>query len=505
MDCGASMNQDESIALWRQGKEAWNAWAEEMLRQKAELEKAGTWNGDKSEDEWSDETRKWDEAAQTDLSGLRFVTRALTGAAEKQVGQEKESSRPADADVKTLIIEGDDIDFNDFVFPWQMHFQDAQFHGDADFRSAQFHGYAEFGSAQFHGYADFDDARFHGYANFESAQFHGDAFFKSAQFHGPSWFRNAQFHGDAWFRGVQFHEVMWSEDTQFHEMANFGDAQFHGEAFFIDAQFNGHVGFWGAQFQGRAEFASSNFERSASFRDALFGSKENPQHAYFTAIKADRAFDLTDAQFSKVPSFSQADFKQAPDLDNVSFQARPFWRGGDKDLVPQYRALKRLAVQGHDYEREQMAFKGELRSRRWVIDKWYGPSVWLGIIYDFFADCGRSIWRPFVWWAALVLGFAVFYFSRSLDGLATRCGSQETAAFQALYLSIKNGLVVFGGTRDARVNQAYLCLYGSQSGVSDQLNIPLSVTYVETLLQTPISAVLLFLLLLAVRNQFKIK
>ena len=125
--------------------------------------------------------------------------------------------------------------------------------------------------------------------------------------------------------------------------------------------------------------------------------------------------------------------------------------------------------------------------------------------YDFFADCGRSIWRPFVTWAALVLGFAAFYFSRAADSLATRCGSPETPAFQALYLSIKNGLVLFGGTRDTRINQAYLCLYGSQSGVSDQANIPLSVTYVETLAQTPISAVLLFLFLLAVRNQFKIK
>jgi hypothetical protein len=124
------------------------------------------------------------------------------------------------------------------------------------------------------------------------------------------------------------------------------------------------------------------------------------------------------------------------------------------------------------------------------------------MFYDFFADCGRSIWRPFVTWAALVLGFAAFYFSRAADDLATRCGSLETTTLQALYLSIKNGLVLFGGTRDARINQAYLCLYG---GDANQAAIPLSVTYVETLAQTPISAVLLFLLLLAVRNQFKIK
>lgn len=82
------MKQDESVALWRRSKDAWSAWAEEMLRQKAELEKTGTWNGDKPQAQWSDETRKWNEAAQTDLSGL----------------------------------EGDDIDFNGFVFPWRALF-----------------------------------------------------------------------------------------------------------------------------------------------------------------------------------------------------------------------------------------------------------------------------------------------------------------------------------------------------------------------------------------------
>jgi uncharacterized protein YjbI with pentapeptide repeats len=465
------MNQDESVALWRRGREAWNAWAEDILRQKAELEKSGTWNGDKSSIDWSDETRKWIEAAQTDLSGLRFMTRALPDTAEKQVGQPEEGSRPADADVKTLIIEGDDIDFKGFVFPWQVHFGTAQFQGKTDFQGARFHGKAVFQKAQFHGDAGFWDARFfgtepfQGKADFEGAQFHGEtrfgyaqfyreAGFKSVQFHRDADFVNAQFHWSSDFQGAQFHgeAVFWKTgfhvavftDVQFHGKANFGEAQFRGEAsfrsaqfhrdadfggltaqfhhyaWFSDVQFHGKARFLAVRFQRQAKFASANFERSASFQNALFGSKAEPQFADFTAIKADRAFDLTNAQFSKVPAFSQADFKQAPDLDNVSFPARPFWRGGDKDLVPQYRALKRLAVQGHDYEREQMAFKGELRSRRWLIDKWYGPSVWFGMAYDFFADCGRSIWRPFVTWAALVLVFAAFYFWRSAGNLPCR-------------------------------------------------------------------------------------
>ena len=515
------MNQDESIALWRQGNEAWNGWAADMLRQKAELERAGFWKNNDGNGE-NEETCKWIEAASIDLSGLRFMTPGLADAAEKQAGQQEEGSSPPDADVKTLIVEGDG-----FVFPWHARFEAAQFHEDADFRNAQFHGVAGFGRAQFHGDADFWSAQFHGDASFRGAQFHGDANFWSAQFDGDAGFGRAQFHGDAGFGRAQFHgdANFWS--AQFHGSAEFPDAQLHGDASFGRAQFKGSARFWraqfyedarfggaqfhweasfgDAQFHRHADFSSANFESSTSFHRTQFGSKAKPQPANFTAIKADRAFDLTTAHFSKVPAFSQADFKQAPDLDNVSFPPRPFWRGCDKVLVPQYRALKRLAAQGYDYEREQTAFKGELRSRRWVIDQWYGPSVWLGMFYDFFADCGRSIWRPFITWAALVLGFAAFYLSRAADGLAARCGGPATPALEAVYLSIKNGLVLFGGTRDARINQAYLCLYGSQSGVSDQANIPLCVTYVETLLQTPISGVLLFLFLLAVRNQFKMK
>ena len=97
------MNQDESIALWRRGKDAWNAWAEEMLRQKAELEKSGTWNGDepsaqwsdKSSVEWNDETRKWIKAALTDLSGLRFMPQALADRPRSRPDRRKKArSRP---------------------------------------------------------------------------------------------------------------------------------------------------------------------------------------------------------------------------------------------------------------------------------------------------------------------------------------------------------------------------------------------------------------------------
>ena len=146
-------------------------------------------------------------------------------------------------------------------------------------------------------------------------------------------------------------------------------------------------------------------------------ARKKKTDADFVAIKVERAFDLTGAYFSKVPNFCQADFKQAPDLDGVDFplpDAKPAVIG-DPELIPKYRAIRRMAIQGADYESEHKAFKGELRSRRWCIDKWWHPSAWLGVLYDGIADCGRSITQPAIAWAVTIIVFAAFYGSRALS------------------------------------------------------------------------------------------
>ena len=205
---------------------------------------------------------------------------------------------------------------------------------------------------------------------------------------------------------------------------------------------------------------------------------------------------MNGAAFARVPAFNQADFKQAPDLDDVRFPLPGFWRGGKAGLVAKYRALRRMAIQGADYEREQMAYKGD--SRRAGRDKWWHPDMdwpvlrWRGGLRALHV-------RPFLFWAASIVMFAAFYWQRAGGGW--RRAAPRGPLVQALFLSVKNALVIFGGTRDARVNQAYLCLY---NGSAEQPHIPPSVTFVETLAQIPVSATLIFLFLLAVKNRFKI-
>ena len=439
-----------------QGREEWNAWAEKMLTERKALKNMKRWAVKENSvgllEPGTDETRIWMKEAAADFSSCRFLVWEAKGANETAEEQRKggeEGGLPA----KEVRLKALNIDFDGFIFP-----------GAAIFRGAALSAATQFGHATFHGDASFDSATFSGRAQFDSATFSGAARFERATFLSRASFNGAIFHANTRFRS---------------------------------ASFMGYSSFNGAAFHGNTRFESVIFQSFASYQEAKF-----LKDALFKGVKVERAFDLTRAAFAQAPAFNQADFKQAPDLDDVHFPLPGFWRAGEAKLVAQYRALRRMAIQGADYEREQMAYKGELRARRWTVDKWWSIGTWIGLFYDAFADCGRSIVRPANAWLASILLFAAFYWQRAAAGVEARCEEAGGAAVQALFLSVKNALVIFGGTRDARVNQAYLCLY---NGSAEQPHIPPTVTFVETLAQIPVSATLIFLFLLAVKNRFKIK
>ncbi len=165
---------------------------------------------------------------------------------------------------------------------------------------------------------------------------------------------------------------------------------------------------------GKALFGGATFLSATSFRGAKFRSITQ-----FIAIKVERAFDMTDARFKEVPSFNQANFGEGPDLDAVRVPLPWLFWVGERDDIAKYRALKRMAIKGADYDREQMFSKGELRSRRFHEDHIFSPGFWLGLLYDLVSDCGLSIFRPFAVWAATVFGFAWLYQTRAAAVSAT--------------------------------------------------------------------------------------
>ena len=419
------------------------------------------------------------------------------------IRQSRASSRISSNAPVEIRIEGN-ARFEVANFAGGGFFNSATFESGASFESATFEG-ARFGSASFKGDASFASATFSLNTSFVSATFEGDASFDSASFKSEALFDSATYSGDARFDSATFNSNTSFVGSAFNGDASFVKVIFSSSCWFEGAAFSGDAWFGSATFPGDASFASATFSKATSFASAKFQSKD--KSANFTAIKVERAFDLSGASFLRVPNFSQVDFKQAPDLDAVRFPRPAFWNAGKTALIPLYRALRRMAIQGADYEREHMAFKGELRSRRGTIDNLWHPGLWLGLFYDGVADCGRSVIRPFLLWAASVFGFALYYLHKAIESTPdawreclTKSGDPWA---KALYASGRNALVLTSG-RDARVDQAYRCLFGPSD---DKLpvSIPDTVSFVEFFMQVPLSAVLIFLFLLAVKNRFKIK
>ena len=472
------MNKEETLALYERGKEAWNAWANELLARREDSE-------------------AWRDAAgasfvshafhDADFSGFVFPGYALF------IGATFMGAARFD---KTRFLSG--ARFKEVAFRGPVYFEHAVFEGAAEFEEMTFRGPVYSERVTFKGRAQLNKATFEGDVDFGWARFENEAAFKEATFKGFTLFQGATFKGDAEFNGATFRSA-----------TVFNGATFKGGAQFQETRFTDDVIFWQATFRGIARFELSTFEHGTSFSNATFCAE-----ADFKAVQGDSAFTMTDAEFLEVPDFQQATFMQAPRLDNVRIGPQPsrwaklktFFKG-DSEKEGRWRALKRLATQGHDHASEQLFFRGELLARRGVTDRYWHASFWLGLSYQIFSDFGRSLLRPLLWWAVGVLVFAGIYLSHHPRGgewwLLECIAGTGKPWVAALGLSLHRSLPALSGFGD-KLPQFHACLYGVHSESPFRPIIPDEVSFLSVP-QVLFSAVMIFLFLLAVRNHFRIR
>ena len=157
--------------------------------------------------------------------------------------------------------------------------------------------------------------------------------------------------------------------------------------------------------------------------------------------------------------------------------------------------------------------KDEVLARRWSVDKPWHALFYFGLFYGWLSDFGRSVVRPLIGWALGLLVFAWHYLSQHLgDGWLCDVGPGNTLT-AALGLSLRNALVLPGSGSATRLDQIYACLYGIYGGPAMtpaplparfQPVIPDAIAFTGVA-QNLWSAVMLFLLFLALRNHFRIK
>ncbi len=457
-------------------KAHWNSWAQDMLAERKAMEADGRWaatidtKGNLVPE--NSKTDGWMQKAAVNFSRCIFVP-GMDGIGGTQKTPEKEKwDKDGELPDKPVQLAGDKADFSSFGFPGIALFNSVTFTGGVGFASAIFSGDAWFDNAIFSGDAWFGRATFSNLVRFKSATFSGDTSFDITTFASNAVFDNAAFSRDAWFRSASFTGMAWFTSATFTGSALFANATFAGICWFTRANFTGNAQFTNgltferaayldnAKFDFTVSFAHCNFRRHVTFEAAQFESD-----AAFTAVRGDRGFSMTRAVFKVVPDFIQAHFEEAPRLDNLrvevklpplrgrnkeGLKAPDFWQrwhrgrikknscyrrlfddvADDSELrnIPaRWRALKRLAIQGHDTERELEFHAREIRSQRFVEHwplPWLGKSAdvmksvlsfWFGFFYEAFSNFGRSLTRPAAFWlAAIVLG-AVFYASQSPD------------------------------------------------------------------------------------------
>ena len=467
------MNQKESRELFQQGENAWNTWANDLLTEKNALKLADIWmGGDKSQ--WNDETSSWHKKAKADFSNHSFES---------------------------------DVDFSNFHFPGEVSFRSANFQKyanfesavfiyDVNFRGVTFSKVCKFGNSTFTKIADFFEAEFKSLADFSNVMFLNDVDFDSTKFGGGANFKSAEFKRRALFQEATFFRGALFTDTKFKNGANY-----------MDATFLGLTAFHNSEFEGAAMFLQCSFKRSVSFVGSSF-----KKIAIFKAVSGKGFFSVSNVKFSSLPNFTEAHFEEAPLFDDVELKPECFEKSQAHEtklnLPSHWRALKRLAIQAHDHERELQFFKGEIIARRGTEDNWTHARFWFGWLYQLLSDFGRSMGRPLIWLGISLLIFAIFYACQGpveikqllIKHVSCIDGSGDSRMV-ALGVSVTNAFPFASINSSDLLNQFYACLYGIQESAPVILYV---VTFVSVI-QFFVSAVLLFLFLLAVRNHFRIK
>jgi len=423
------MDREETLKLLASGQDAWRSWATVMQRRRTDLEQTNRWETHPDGQGRNDETRAWLRDAASNFSS-------------------KELPHTFD----------EDVDLSGLEFPGYANFEAVTFKGVGRFSRSRFLTFTNFQSACFCNETDFDDARFSGVhpseiTNVEganripNARFSRNVDFTNARFHGKSGFRKVVFERTVWFNRAVFFEDVWFRQVKFAGDAPFWSAQFCKDAWFLEASFDNEAWFRSTSFNGDANFTQVDFSGGATFDSANFGGS-----AIFRAAQCHGAFSFESTYFCHVPDFIQAHFSEAPHFDNIKIANLS---GQNTNLASRFRALKRIAIQGHDYAREHEFFVGELKSMRGYLDT-LGPNplnwlrlsalnttnqsrrilwrwsrltanereeslpvwpggvsgslrYWFGLGYQWLSNFGRSLILPPVWWTVSTIAFASLY------------------------------------------------------------------------------------------------
>jgi uncharacterized protein YjbI with pentapeptide repeats len=422
---------------------------------------------------------------------------------------------------------GRDVEFEGATLGDKAQFAGAVFGDGAGFKGVQFGGEVSFEAAKFENWANFIGARFEEWANFRGTQFKMGAFFIGSQF-GTSvngWrlgtsvdftgaifgdqatFAGVQFSGHAIFAGVQFgYGAHFIAQTLQQLVVHYSDKLKEYEAFAqkhgLDPSAFRSINFSGAKFAGEVTFEGRRFQGATSFGKLKVDLNiRSPQLDEKSDWVKDASGELPwqkrliekgqVCQFGSTPKFHECTFHQDTSFEDAIFPSTT----GTEAAASAYRTLKLAFSKQQAIREEQRFFKLEIQEEAGG-DK--GAKQWLYKAYRWTSDFGFSLSRPLILLLlTTILSLALYAMQAGLVLCHTITINCNMTA-PLVQFSLASALPGF----EKLAEPASIALYGkSPEGVA-----AIGVSTVVTLLaQKGFSLLALFLIGLALRNQFKMK
>ena len=349
---------------------------------------------------------------------------------------------PGPIQVLSSMISLSGLDFADAV-----NFQDFYFPVFVDFTGSTFAGIADFTGSTFAGIADFTGSTFAGIANFTGSTFAGIATFTGSRFAGIANFVGSTFVGNAFFA-----------ESTFVRYAFFAESTFAGYTSFEKSTFARDASFTGRKFKGEADFRNAKYEGKTSFQNVIF---------------------------TRAPLFFETTLHEDTDWTGITWPDKPADKEDATQYVRRYDRLALIMSTLKQPDNEHQFFRLSMRAKE--VRDGEGISTRLSRLYGQLFRYGWGLERALnLWVLHILLG------AGCLSVVPPCTMSYPLSGLTALVISFSNSFP-FLGLHRGPAKSAYAS-FDTLTGFNIIGGI-----------QSVIGPLLLFFLLLTIRNRFRLR
>jgi len=318
-------------------------------------------------------------------------------------GKKNQFNDAFDKEFKLQDQDGDDFHFIEFIFPndfdyfarntikKDMYFYYTIFKGEAYFWRTIFKREAHFVGSIFEGRADFREATFEGKADFGEAKFEEKAYFMQAKFEEKVGFSKAIFKRETDFLAVKF-----------QKKADFNSTAFEGEVSFLRVIFKKEADFGKAKFKEEAYFELKSFKleiidyNKLNLEDTFFYDLHGLLDQVGEEIKNNKLDNIYYINKFKKTSKNKILSK----LKNWFINRFRITKFVNNQINPTLgeRTYKRYPIIARTISDDNYLIRFKIKH----------PKLFL--VWWFFSDCGRSIFRWAIWSIIFALTFATKFY-----------------------------------------------------------------------------------------------